>query len=47
MKLYSVTFIDGRDGLYNHALLEAESAKDICDYMQMHGHTIVKIEERD
>lgn len=46
MKLYSVRFVDGRDGYHNHTLLEAESERDIRDYMDTFGHTIVSIEER-
>ena len=45
--LYSVHFIDHEDGLYNHALLECNSIKDICEYMEMFGHKIIKIEVRE
>ena len=45
MKVYSVTFIDGRDGYYNHALLETASIDYIHEYMLSKGHTIVEIKE--
>ncbi len=46
MKLYSVHFIDCKDGYSNHKLLEAQSAQEVCDYMESLGHTIIKCEER-
>lgn len=45
-KLYSVHFLDCRDGGYNHKLLEADCAEDVYAYMYSLGHTDVEVEER-
>ena len=44
-KVYSVHFIDARDGLPNHKLLKASCSEDIYAYMADLGHTIVEIYE--
>lgn len=44
--LYSVYFIDGNDGHYNHKLLNAQSEGEVRTYMECLGHTIIKIEVR-
>lgn len=46
MHLYSVNFIDGNNGHYNHKLLEAPSEVEVRAYMECLGHTIIKIEVR-
>lgn len=46
MKLYSVHFIDHKNGGYNHKLLEAENIGDIYEYMTSLGHEITSIELR-
>ena len=45
MSIYSVDFLDHKDGLPNHKLLQAQSEGEVCDYMEDLGHTIIKIEE--
>lgn len=45
-KLYSVHYIDHKDGLYNHKLLEADNIEDIYEYMESLGHKITSIELR-
>ena len=46
MATYRVYFIDGRDGLPNVKMLEAESVDVITSYMLACGHEIEEIEEQ-
>lgn len=46
MKLYSVNFIDCKDNLPNHKLLEANSAQEVYEHMKHLGHTNINITER-
>jgi hypothetical protein len=45
MKTFSVHFIDAKDGLMNHKLMQAEDIYYVCAYMKALGHEITKIEE--
>ena len=47
MKTYSVHFIDCKDGLPNHKLLEANSMNDVQQYMEELGHAVVSITEKE
>lgn len=47
MKLYSVYFIDHKDGYCNHKLLNAKSEGEVRDYMESLGDTIIEIESRE
>lgn len=44
MTTYRVYFIDGRDGLPNVKMLEAESVDAVISYMNACGHEIEEIE---
>jgi hypothetical protein len=46
-KLYSVKFIDARNGYGNHKLLEAYSEAEVREYMETLGHTVLEITERE
>ena len=42
---FSVHFIDAKDGLINHKLIEAPNIECACKYMHSLGHEITTIEE--
>lgn len=44
---YRVFFIDARDNMFNCKLLEAESTKNIYEYMEKEGHEVVSITPYD
>lgn len=46
-KVYSVRFIDGRDGFHNHKLVEAESVEEVISYMAGLGHQPYDISVRE
>lgn len=45
MKTFSVHFIDAKDGLMNHKLIEAPNIDCACKYMRSLGHEITTIKE--
>ena len=45
--LYSVYFVDRRDGYQNHKLVEAQSEGEVRAYMERLGHTIIEMEVRE
>lgn len=46
MKTFSVHFIDAKDGLMNHKLIDAPNIECACKHMHSLGHEITSIEER-
>ena len=46
MKTFSVHFIDAKDGLMNHKLIDAPNIECVCKHMHSLGHEITTIEEK-